>query len=65
MNFKLQVSSVEGKYSILWVEALCDDEEARKLVMVSSDHFTLFCVFLIFLYRGIINPSYLGIMISQ
>ena len=29
MNFKLQVSSVEGKYSILWVEALCDDEEAR------------------------------------
>lgn len=37
--------------------------KGQKRVMVSSDHFTLLVFF--FLYRGIINPSYLGIMISQ
>ena len=37
----------------------------QKLVMVSSDHFTLLVFFVFFIYRGSINPRYLGIMMSQ
>ena len=32
----LQVSSVRGEYSVLWVEAVCDDEEVVNFNMLTK-----------------------------